>query len=205
MNQPYTFHEMPGMSLKCELIKPDELSRAFDRLASVCTDIVFIDKEGRWLLAYRVIHSAYGWWWKGGSMRKGETIEQSLSRLMKREIGFMPEGVEPLAHFFHHWKMRNEAPQENGKHDEIHLHFMKVDDATIAKIEAGLNPDEYDVVKGMMRYDGTQDVRPVIAAMYRRYKALQNHEVREALRVANEMLTRFGLSTTAHGLTSLDD
>ena len=204
MQQPQTFRETEGMKLKCVFIEPNELSVAYDRLVSVCTDIVFVDKEGRWLLPYRIIHSSYGWWWKGGSMRKGETIEQSLTRLMKREIGFMPEqGVEPLVTFFHFWGMRNEAPQENGKHDEIHLHFVEVDDATISRIEQGLNPDEYDVSKGLMLYDGTQEVRPVIAAMYRRYRLTQMPEVQEALRVANETLVQFGLSVTPHGLTSL--
>ena len=68
--------------------------------------------------------------------------------------------------------------------------------------DRGQRTDEYDVAKGLMRYNGTQEVRPVIAFMYRRYKALQNPAVGEALRVANEALVQFGLSATPHGLTS---
>ncbi len=195
-----TFHENPTTKLSCVFIKPEELSLAFDRLVSVCTDVIFVDQAGRFVLAYRKIHSAYGWWWKGGSKRKGETDAESLSRLMKREIGFVPENIFPLDVVDHYWETRQEAPQEHGKHDELHVNYVEVDEETIAKIK--LDPSEYDAERGFMRYDGSQDVRSVITEMFRRYHALKQPEVRTALEIANQTLAKFGLTATPFGLTS---
>jgi ADP-ribose pyrophosphatase YjhB (NUDIX family) len=164
-----TFFETVGKKMKCIFIEPAELSRAYDRLVSVCVDIVFVDSEDRFVLAKRKIHSAQGWWWKGGSMRRGENIEEAISRLIKREIGFVPEGVTFLEQFFHEWDMRAEEPCGNGKHDLIFLHFARVDEETIRKIR--LDKAGYDADAGFMRYDGTQKVRPAVADMYRKYIA----------------------------------
>ena len=184
MQVPQTFCETPGKKLACVFIDTPELSRAYDRLISLCTDVVFVDARDRFVLAYRVIDSAQGWWWKGGGMRKGETIDDSRNRLMKREVGFVPDGILILDQFFHQWDRRAEAPFENGKHDFIFLSFVKVNEDTIAKIR--LDPSEYDPARGLMRYDGTQDVRPAVKAAYELYRKLHAPKMREALGVLGD-------------------
>ena len=168
MQVPETFFESPGKKLPCVLIEPHELSRGYDRLINVCTDVVFVDSLDRFVLAYRIIDSAAGWWWKGGGMRKGEEINDSLLRLMKREVGFVPEGIQLFSQFFHQWDRRAEAPCENGKHNLIFLSFVKVSEETISKIR--LDANEYDPSRGLMRYDGTQEVRFAVSEAYALYK-----------------------------------
>ena len=165
---PKTYFERAGMELKSVFLSDEANSQALDRYINVCTDVVFVDQAGCFVLAYRTVAAARGWWWKGGGMRKGETTEDSIARLMKREIGFVPENVQPLDSFFHQWEERAVEPKGNGQHDFIFLHFVHVDEDTIAKIR--LDSKEYDVERGFMRYNGTQVVRPAIAGAYRLYR-----------------------------------
>ena len=69
-----------------------------------------------------------------------------------------------LTVFDHFWKLRGEEPREVGRHDIIFLHYVEIDEATIGKI--ALDPAEYDAERGFMRYDGSQEVRPVIRRAY---------------------------------------
>ena len=60
---------------------------------------------------------------KGGGVKAGMTFEESLARIMKREIGFIPEGVKLLAFLNHFLAERGESPHGVGRHDVIFLHF----------------------------------------------------------------------------------
>lgn len=153
-----------------------------------CTDLVFVDENDCFVLPYRRNACARGWWWKGGSIKAGMTFDKSYANLMKREIGFVPEQLTFLANLHHFWAERGEAPHEVGKHDVINLHYTKVDEATIAKIR--LDPVEYEAERGFMRYDGTQEVRPVVHEAYRTYLALQNPEVKAAMQMLQAALAK---------------
>ncbi len=142
-------------------------AKALDRYINVCTDVVLVDEQNCFVLANRKVSAAQGWWWKGGGMRKGESPEESVDRLMKREIGFSLEGVTLLDIFFHQWCERKSPPSENGQHDLIMLHYARVSEETISRIT--LDPTEYDPNLGFIRYDGSQSVRPVIAHAYKLY------------------------------------
>jgi|AACY02.10.fsa_nt_gi hypothetical protein len=102
----------------------------------------------------------------GGGLNTNSTPEANLAKLMQREIGRVPEAVVYLAQFFHEWRETRERPGEARK-DLIFLHFARVSEEDISFIV--LNPKEYDAAAGILRYDGTQEVRPVVKAMYRRY------------------------------------
>ncbi len=151
-------------------LSDEEYARAQSALPIVCTDLIIVDDKGRFVLAYRLHPAAQGWWWKGGRMKTGDTPLASLTRLMQREIGFVPDGIRYFAHLHHLWAKRKESPQDTGKHDVIFLHSVVLDEKSIANIK--LDPNEYDTERGLMRYDGTQEVREIVADAYRLYHSV---------------------------------
>ena len=134
----------------------------------VCTDLVFVDEQNRFVLAYRRNACARGWWWMGGSLKAGMTFKESIAKIMMREIGFMVPNVELLCVLPHFWSERGEKPREFGRHDILFIHMAQVDEYTIAKIR--LNPKEYESGRGLMRYNGTQDVRSAVSVAYKFFK-----------------------------------
>ena len=125
----------------------------------------FLDEQGRFVLAFRRKAAGKGWWWLGGRERPGELPEQSLTRILLREIGFVPKDIRPLASFHHLWDERGEVPADCGRHDLIQLFLAYVSEKIISRIR--LDPEEYDAEKGLLRYDGTQEVRTAVASSYR--------------------------------------
>ncbi|MDP3725647.1 MAG: hypothetical protein Q8R36_00440 [bacterium] len=134
----------------------------------VCTDLVFVDSLDRFVLAYRKNACARGWWWMGGSLKAGMTMEESVGRIMVREIGWVPKDIKLLCVLQHFWSERGEKPHEFGRHDIMFVHFIKVSEDTLAKIR--LDPKEYEPDRGFLRYDGTQQVRDAVAEVYRLYQ-----------------------------------
>jgi len=140
----------------------------------VCTDLIFVDKEDRFVLACRRNACARGWWWMGGSLKAGMTFEESVEKIMVREIGFSPKGVKLLCILPHFWSERGEKPHEFGRHDIMFIHYLKVHEETIAQIR--LDPKEYEVERGFLRYDGKQEVRPAIREVYSIYRIRRIHD-----------------------------
>ncbi len=68
--------------------------------------------------------------------------------------------------FFHAWGDTRECPGQ-ARTDLIFLHAARVEETVLERLQ--LDAAEYEVDKGVMRYDGSQSVRSVIADMYRRY------------------------------------
>lgn len=159
-----TFHEDPAHHIEHIRLSNEQYALATQALPVVCTDVVLVDQLGRFVLSYRNHPAASGWWWSGGSWKAELSREESIAKILKRELGFVPEKVTTLAIFDHFWSTRGELPHETGRHDIIFLHSVVVDEDTIANIT--LDPNEYDSARGLMRYDGTQDVRPVIKKTY---------------------------------------
>ncbi len=140
----------------------------------VCTDLIFVDNQNRFVLPYRKKACARGWWWMGGSLKSGMTFEESLAKIMMREIGFVPKDVKLLCILQHFWSERGEKPHETGRHDIMFVHFMKVDEDTIAKIK--LDTNEYEADRGFLRYDGTQEVRKAVSEVYSVYRVRRIHD-----------------------------
>ena len=165
-----TFHETPGHQIERIRLSDEQYALATAALPVLCTDLVFVDEQDRFILAQRRNAAAKGWWWFGGSWKAEFTREESLAAVLTREIGFLPRGVTLLTFFEHFWATRREVPHETGRHDMIFLHYVKVNEEAIAKIH--LEDDEYDAVEGLLRYDGTQEVRPAVKAAYELYKRI---------------------------------
>jgi hypothetical protein len=159
-----TFHEDKAHHVEKIRLSDEQYALATQALPVVCTDVVLVDREGRFILFYRNHSAAKGWWWSGGSWKAELSREESIAKILLRELGFVPEKVMTLAVFDHFWVTRRELPHETGRHDIIFLHTVVVDEETIANIK--LDPSEYDAGQGFMRYDGSQDVRPVVKKAY---------------------------------------
>lgn len=159
-----TYHEDPNHHIEHIRLSNEQYALATQALPVVCTDVVLVDQNGRFVLSYRKNPAAKGWWWSGGSWKAEYSREESIAKILQRELGFMPEKVTTLAVFDHFWSTRGEFPHKTGRHDIIFLHSVVIDEDTIAKIR--LDPTEYDAERGFMRYDGTQEVRPAVKAAY---------------------------------------
>ncbi len=133
-----------------------------------CTDLIFVDMQDRFVLAYRRNACARGWWWMGGSLKAGMPLKESVEKIMMREIGFAPKGVKLLCILPHLWSERGEKPHEFGRHDIMFVHFIKVGEDTLAKIN--LDPKEYEPERGFLRFNGTQKVRPAVGTVYQLYQ-----------------------------------
>ena len=164
-----TFHEDPTHKIEHIRLSAEQYALATQALPVVCTDVVLVDDKGRFVLSYRKNPAAKGWWWSGGSWKAEFSREESIAKILNRELGFVPDKVTTLAVFDHFWSTRGELPHETGRHDIIFLHTVQVDEETIAKIN--LDPNEYDAARGFMRYDGTQDVRPAIRRAYELFRS----------------------------------
>ncbi len=167
-----TFHEDPHHHIEPIRLTDHEYALATQALLVVCTDVVLVDEEGRYVLAYRRHPAAEGWWWKGGSWKAQDTRSESIARILERELGYAPRKVVMLAVFDHFWSLRGEVPHDAGRHDIIFLHYVVVDEATIANMK--LDEREYESERGFMRYDGSQEVRPVVKAAYELYMSTRN-------------------------------
>ncbi|MFT7644524.1 MAG: ADP-ribose pyrophosphatase YjhB (NUDIX family) [Candidatus Paceibacteria bacterium] len=143
-----------------------ELSSATKKFTVVCTDVVLVDENNCFVLAYRKHSCAAGWWWNGGTLNANLTPAQNISRILEREINLIPQQVMFLDSFFHQWSDTRERPGE-ARLDFILLHFCKVSEAEINHIL--LDSSEYDSAYGLLRYNGTQEVRAVIVDMYRSF------------------------------------
>lgn len=159
-----TFHENLQHRLPHVRLSDDEYARATAGLPVLCTDLVLVDEHDRFVLSYRNHPCAQGWWWMGGSWKAEFTREESLEHILKREIGFTPSNTVLFACFDYFWVTRREDPTDSGRHEMIFLHYMRVSEEIISRIT--LDPNEYDAARGLLRYDGTQEVRPAVKEAY---------------------------------------
>ncbi len=173
MTYPAVWSEFPErVPEKALRLTEAELAVATARFPVVCTDLVLVDDQSRFVLAKRLHPCAKGWWWKGGGLAKGVAPDANIATLMMREIGAAPEEVVFLNSLYHEWYDTRERP---GGHrtDLIFLHVAMVTEEEIQRIV--LDSKEYDIGAGFLRYRpeyGVQ-VRPVVGAMYRRFQRLR--------------------------------
>lgn len=173
MTYPEFFEEEGSGQTKASFLSEKEFSASTSKLVVVCTDVVLVDSQDQFVLAYRRHACAQGWWWKGGINNMDRRPGKNIAALMQREISMVPSKVVFLAHYWHWWADTRERPGE-GRCDSIYLHVHRVGEETIAGLK--LAPDEYDAAAGYMRYNGTQEVRPVMKAAYMRYLKLKKQQ-----------------------------
>lgn len=140
-----------------------ELALATARFPIPCNDLFLIDERGRVVLAKRRHAAAIGWWVFGGAGQTDKTAEETIELILKREIGFVPNNMRPVAIYDHFWADCRE--RAGGlRQDRILAWTATAGEEAIAKIE--LDPDEYFVEEGLMRFDGSQPgLRPVLYDM----------------------------------------
>ncbi|CAI7921517.1 unnamed protein product [Closterium sp. NIES-54] len=100
-----------------------EYGRALDCLVKACADFFILDTDSsencRILLGKRKVEPQPDWWFMGGRMRPGEKPEDSVVRLLSRELGVTvePGAVRFLSVHSYWWYRRVQAPVENGTCD----------------------------------------------------------------------------------------
>lgn len=102
-------------------VPADEYARALDILVKGCVDILLTDESRqRVILGLRKHEPAMGdWWYIGGRMRCGETIEETAVRHVKRDIGVEldPSRFKFVCSSTMCWEFRVQAPTGNGTCD----------------------------------------------------------------------------------------
>jgi hypothetical protein len=96
----------------------------------------------------------------GGAATTGLSAEDSVAKILRREIGDDPTNKPvPFAFYEHHWADSRERPGEY-RQDRIIAWRVDVHEEEIARIT--LDPNEYEVGAGLMRFDGSQEgLRPI--------------------------------------------
>jgi hypothetical protein len=93
MAYPSYFAESDASPQPAAFLSQKDLGTATSRLPVVCTDVVLIDTQGRFVLAKRRNACGRGWWWKGGGLAQDKTLEGNIASILRREIGQVPESV----------------------------------------------------------------------------------------------------------------
>lgn len=129
----------------------EEFAAACDALVKTCADILVLSPDHkRVLLGKRDQYPMKGWWEIGGKMDPGETPKESCSRNIKRELRL---DIDPTRFHFigtsnNAWVRRQQPPQENGVHDFIVIHFLRLEPAEVSVIDHNLffyqYHEEYD-------------------------------------------------------------
>ena len=90
-----------------------------DTFVKGCCDIV-IQHGQRFLMAKRTIKPHPDWWFIGGRMAHGLSIEQNLDRILRREVGLARSAPPELLTVTHYrWRDRQQAPQHHGTSDLV--------------------------------------------------------------------------------------
>jgi len=100
----------------------DEYGRALDCLVKACTDLLLLDSDEphcKLLLGKRIVEPQPDWWYVGGRMKPGERPEQSIARLVKRELHLDIDTARfrPLGCHSYSWARRQQPPMDNGTCD----------------------------------------------------------------------------------------
>ena len=98
----------------------DEYGRALDTLVKGCVDVLFTNARGDVLLGLRRHEPAKGtWWYVGGRMRCGETVEAAAARHALRDVGVSldVDRFSFVATSTMNWEFRVQEPCGNGTCD----------------------------------------------------------------------------------------
>jgi colanic acid biosynthesis protein WcaH len=91
---------------------PDDTYREFvSRMPQVCVEVVLVTEEGI-LLAERKNHPRV-WFWPGGRLYKGETVEAAARRIATDELGIEVELGESFGPYAHFWRGERDEPSRH--------------------------------------------------------------------------------------------
>ncbi|CAI5480132.1 unnamed protein product [Closterium sp. Yama58-4] len=137
-----------------------EYGRALDCLVKACADFFILDTDSsencRILLGKRKVEPQPDWWFMGGRMRPGERPEDSVVRLLSRELGVTvePGAVRFLGVHSYWWYRRVQAPVENGTCDISGVFTVAIGAEQAAAIK--LDEEEYSDSKWVSIADITE-------------------------------------------------
>ena len=93
----------------------DEYTAVVDRVPILCVDAIIVHK-GQFLLVKRRNEPLKGEWWvPGGRVYKGETMEMSLKRKVKEELGIEIRSLKAVGYYEEHFEA-SEIPSRTGIH-----------------------------------------------------------------------------------------
>lgn len=82
------------------MIPKNKYKNILDVLPILCVDIIARNSRGEYLLIKRVNEPKKGRWWViGGRVLKGETLEKSVERKVREEVGLQVKSVRPVGYF----------------------------------------------------------------------------------------------------------
>jgi colanic acid biosynthesis protein WcaH len=95
---------MTDMEIHDEYVPEDLFAEFTGRMPQVCVEVVLDTDEGI-LLAKRTNEPAKGeWFWPGGRLYKGETLEAAARRVTREELGIEVSIEEQLGVYSHFWE-----------------------------------------------------------------------------------------------------
>lgn len=127
-----------------KFLSDEAYSEALDSIVKGCSDVLILDSSQRKvLLGKRLVHPQPDWWFMGGRMMPGESPAQSVSRILKRELGLdiPPERLSYASSSSLAWDRREQAPKENGTCDVQVVMSLVLTDQEAERIV--LDPKEY--------------------------------------------------------------
>lgn len=116
----------------------EEFNDIYSKVPRLCVDVVLVTDEGV-LLTKRSIKPDLGWWHiPGGSVYFGETLEQTVKRVAKDELGLEVEVTKLLG--------VEEFPNYYAKHSVSLAHLVKIKSG---EIKLSNEASEYGFFKEM--------------------------------------------------------
>ena len=118
--------------------------KALDSLVKACSDVMIESADGsKVFLGRRKVEPQPDWWFVGGRARPGDTTQEAAARNVRRELGLVVEAArfEVVASYSFAWRMRQQAPRENGTADISTVHTLRLTAEEADAVQ--LDPDEY--------------------------------------------------------------
>ena len=115
----------------------EEYARALDTIVKACVDILLTNKDGEILLGKRIIKPFNNWWYIGGRMKPGESIEIAAQRHIKNDTSLNIE-AKRLTFISSNtliWDERLQKPSNNGTCDINTVMTVKLTDDEISNLK----------------------------------------------------------------------
>lgn len=118
-------------------------SQALDRFVISTLDLLAVNPKGEIFLGKRAWEPLKGMFFVvGGARNRGESFEETASRILASELGvqveshrFLPLGCYSLA-----FEKRRQAPENHGSHTDSHVYVIELSDA---EVESAKPNEEY--------------------------------------------------------------
>ena len=114
-----------------------EYARALDTIVKACVDILLTDTKGKILLGKRIIKPYNDWWYIGGRMKTGESIEDTARRHIKNDtsLEISSERLIFISSNTLIWDERLQEPSKNGTCDINTVMTVKLTDEEVSNLK----------------------------------------------------------------------